>query len=165
MHWYLVHTKPRQEMHARDNLERQGYECFLPQIQIQKVQQGELVEISEPLFPRYLFIRPNPQTPSQSLLPVRSTSGVRQLVRFGPEPTRVGDDLISALRVQAAEFSVAPRPILHPGDPVSLTKTPLAGLDGIFQMTDGECRAMVLLQILSRPVRVAVPYSSLKKAG
>ena len=29
-HWYLIHTKPRQESVALENLERQGYQCYLP---------------------------------------------------------------------------------------------------------------------------------------
>jgi hypothetical protein len=34
--WYLVHTKPRQEDVALANLERQGYECYLPQLRIER---------------------------------------------------------------------------------------------------------------------------------
>ncbi|MBK8524690.1 MAG: hypothetical protein IPL58_11685 [Betaproteobacteria bacterium] len=30
MHWYLVHTKLGQERCALENLERQGYQCYLP---------------------------------------------------------------------------------------------------------------------------------------
>ena len=35
--WYLIHTKVRQERCAQDNLERQGYTCFLPQIRAEKL--------------------------------------------------------------------------------------------------------------------------------
>ncbi|MDR0735595.1 MAG: hypothetical protein LBF51_01965, partial [Zoogloeaceae bacterium] len=30
MHWHLIHTKIRLERRALENLERQGYECYLP---------------------------------------------------------------------------------------------------------------------------------------
>ena len=30
--WYLIHTKIRQERVALENLERQGFKCFLPLI-------------------------------------------------------------------------------------------------------------------------------------
>ena len=40
MHWYLVHTKPRQEGLALENLERQGYECYLPTLPSEKLRQG-----------------------------------------------------------------------------------------------------------------------------
>ena len=56
-HWYLIHTKIRQERHALQNLERQGFECYLPCVQAEKLQCGALAVVDEPLFPRYLFIR------------------------------------------------------------------------------------------------------------
>ena len=39
MHWYLIHTKPRQELRALENLERQGYECYLPLLPTEKIQE------------------------------------------------------------------------------------------------------------------------------
>lgn len=56
MHWYLVHTKPRQEKCALENLHRQGYQCYLPTLPSEKLRQGLLTVADEPLFPRYLFI-------------------------------------------------------------------------------------------------------------
>lgn len=57
MHWYLVHTKPKQEKYALENLQRQGYECYLPLLLSERIRQGILMVTDEPLFPRYLFIR------------------------------------------------------------------------------------------------------------
>ena len=57
MHWYLVHTKPRQEKCALENLQRQGFQCYLPTLLSEKLRQGVLTVVDEPLFPRYLFIR------------------------------------------------------------------------------------------------------------
>ena len=57
MCWYLVHTKPRQGKCAQENLERQGYECYLPVFPKEKLRQSSVVVANEPLFPRYLFIR------------------------------------------------------------------------------------------------------------
>ncbi len=33
--WYLVHTKPRQEQVALENLQNQAYPCFLPQNRVE----------------------------------------------------------------------------------------------------------------------------------
>lgn len=38
--WYLIYTKIRQERIALENLERQGFECFLPKIKVEKVRRG-----------------------------------------------------------------------------------------------------------------------------
>ena len=78
--WYLIHTKIRQERVALENLERQGFECFLPLIRAEKLRRGQLLVVQEALFPRYLFIRLGTGLESQSWSPIRSTVGVSRLV-------------------------------------------------------------------------------------
>ena len=39
MHWFLIHTKPRQEGIALENLERQGYPCYLPMLAAEELRQ------------------------------------------------------------------------------------------------------------------------------
>ena len=41
-HWYLIHTKPQQELRALQNLERQGYVCFYPKLTTEKLKRGAL---------------------------------------------------------------------------------------------------------------------------
>src|SRR4051812_8030711 len=83
MHWYLVHTKPRQERVALENLERQGFQCYLPTLPSERLRQGLLALSLEPLFPRYLFIRLGEGGSARSWMPIRSTRGVSRLVSFG----------------------------------------------------------------------------------
>ena len=47
--WYLIHTKIRQERVALENIERQGFECFLPQINAEKLRRGALQVVQEAL--------------------------------------------------------------------------------------------------------------------
>ena len=35
--WYLIHTKPRQELIALENLSRQDYECYMPTLAVEKL--------------------------------------------------------------------------------------------------------------------------------
>lgn len=86
MHWCLVHTKPRQEKCALDNLQRQGYLCYLPTMPWEKLRQGLLTVAYEPLFPRYLFIRLGQGDSAKSWAPIRSTKGASRPVIFGIEP-------------------------------------------------------------------------------
>jgi transcriptional antiterminator RfaH len=165
MHWYLVHTKPRQEKCALDNLDRQGYQCYLPTIPSERLRQGLLTVSDEPLFPRYLFIRLGLGDSAKSWAPIRSTKGVSRLVSFGNAPARVDDGLIELLRTQEATVQTTPEKLFKPGERVRLTAAPFAGIEGIYQMTNGERRVMVLIEILSKPVSVHVAPSSLRKAG
>lgn len=164
LHWYLVHTKPRQEQRALENLERQEYPCFLPLVPVESVRRGRLVVTQQALFPRYLFILLDDGLQARSWGPVRSTVGVTRLVTFGVEPARVPHDLVEQLRLQIQDLAAAPQPLFQPGQAVRITQGPFAGLDCIFQMPDGEQRAMVLLSLLQRPVRVPVPLQHLRAA-
>ena len=143
--WHVVHTKPRAEARALENLERQGFEVFLPMITLQKVRRAKLASITEPMFSRYLFLRTT--AAMEDLSVVRSTLGVSQLVRFGSVPAKVPHAWVEAMRVQPAVQET-----LHkPGDKVLLADGMLKGLEAVYMHTDGEMRAMVLIDLLSKP--------------
>jgi transcriptional antiterminator RfaH len=166
MHWYLVHTKPRQETIAQENLERQGYECYLPFLRMEKLRQRTLIVIEEALFPRYLFIRLGQDDSAKSWEPIRSTRGVTTLVRFGHEPARVADALIAVLKAREADASEnEPEPLFRKGDRLRVSEGPFAGIEGIYQMTDGEQRVMVLIELLSKPVALSLSPASVRKAA
>jgi transcriptional antiterminator RfaH len=129
MHWYLVHTKPRQEKFVFDNLDRQGYQCYLPMIPSEKLRQGLLTVADEPLFPRYLFIRLGQGDSVESWAPIRSTKGVSLLVNFGIGPARVDDVLIELLRTQEASIQTQPELLFKTGELVRLTEVPFAGIE------------------------------------
>ncbi|WP_434782198.1 transcription/translation regulatory transformer protein RfaH [Ferrovum myxofaciens] len=165
MYWYLVHTKPRQEKRALQNLEQQGYRCYLPLLPSEKIRQGVLRVMDEPLFPRYLFIQLGQSDSAKSWAPIRSTKGVSCLVRFGVELAKVDDGLIEFLRGQEQAVQNNPERLFKPGERVCLTEGAFAGVEGIYQMADGEKRVMVLIELLSTPVTLRVAPNSLRKAG
>ena len=161
-HWYLIHTKIRQEQHALQNLERQGFECYLPCVQAEKLQCGALAVVDEPLFPRYLFIRLGSGLEGQNWAPIRSTTGVSRLVSFGNVPAKVDDELVDAIRSQISGPAGLRRQF-EPGQKVVITQGPFAGLEAIYQLSDGESRVMVLLNILSKTVKMYLAPTGLRK--
>ena len=159
--WYLVHTKPRQEEIALANLQRQGYECYLPQMRIERVRRRKAEVATEPMFPRYLFIRLDSSDQGQSWSPIRSTLGVSRLVTFGQHPARVPDALVEALR-QAPPVQVAR--LFAPGDVVQVVSGPLQGAQGVVQASDGEQRALVLIELLGQPQRLQLMLDDLSRS-
>jgi transcriptional antiterminator RfaH len=162
--WYLIHSKIRQERIALENLELQGFECFLPIIRAEKLRRGTLQVVQEALFPRYLFIRLGTGLASQSWSPIRSTLGVSRLVTFGQTPAKIDQDLIDQLRVKSESADVQLRHF-EPGEAVVVTDGPFVGLEAIYQTADGEGRVMVLLNILSKPVKMRVSPASIQKVN
>ena len=162
MSWYLIHTKPRLEQCALENLQNQGYECFLPIIRVEKLRRGKLVEVDEPLFPRYFFIKLDTGKHAQSWHPIRSTKGVSRLVSFGQEPAKVSDDLVALIHEQCSTNAVQQRHFT-PGETVQITDGAFVGLEAIYQMSDGEQRVMVLLNIMSKPVQLSLEPTEVRK--
>lgn len=161
--WYLIHTKPRQEALALTNLSRQGFECYMPMLRLQKIRQRKTALVAEAMFPRYLFIRLDTSGSGQSWSPIRSTLGVNQLVRFGGQPAKVDGQLIDLIR--SREQGTHAQPLFSAGDNVTVADGPFAGLEAIYQTTDAESRSMILLNILSKPVAMRIDSASLRKTG
>lgn len=150
--WYLAYTEPRREVLAREHLDRQGYDTYLP-----------LYGGNGPMFPRYLFFRP--ARASQSIAPVRSTRGVQAVVRFGSLYAHVSPELIAAIREQELlkrqEGSTGRRP--QPGQRVRVqaNATALAGLEGLVHSSAAH-RVVVLMDILGRQTPVRLPAKTLE---
>ena len=161
--WYLVHTKPRQEEVALANLERQGYQCYLPQMRIERIRRRKAEIATEPMFPRYLFIRLDSSDQGKSWSPIRSTLGVSQLVHFGARAAKVDDTLVDLLRQR--EQATPTEAMFQSGDSVVITDGPFAGIEAIYQTADAERRAFILLDILSKPVPMQIAVGRLRKAG
>ena len=159
MQWFVVHTKPRQEQRALENLQRQGFAAWLPMLSMEKFRRGRLEKVTEPMFSRYLFIQLDKVTSNWS--PIRSTIGVSKLVTFGNQPAAVPQDIVDALR--SAPTSDTTR-FFSSGDAVRFVDGPLHGLEGLFQAPDGEARAMIFINLLSRPQVVSVELSQLAPA-
>lgn len=157
--WFVVTTKPHQEKIARENLANQGFETYLPKIAVNKNKKGRWRQVIEVLFPGYLFVQLDLGT--QNIAPVRSTVGVRELVRFGNQLVPVPQEAIELIRQHEENEHAWPRnpsATLKPGDRLTVVSGSFEGLDAVFQMPKSEDRVMVLINILGsqRPVSVDI---------
>ena len=155
--WYVVHTKPRQEGRALENLQNQGFTCYLPTMQVQKLRNQRVQVVTEPMFSRYLFIQLDDQ--SQNWGPIRSTLGVSKLVSFGPKPAKVPTEFITFLKEAPSETLER---MFAPGDSVQVASGPLQGLEGKYIAHDGETRAFVLVDLLGQPQKLRMAVDSLR---
>jgi transcriptional antiterminator RfaH len=157
--WYVVHTKPKQEFRALEQLENQGYCCFLPTLKVERVGRLAKKVCIEPLFARYLMIHLNSTTGNWS--PIRSTRGVHGLLKFGERFATLQDQYVETLKSVPQETLLR---MFVPGDPVSVCSGPFAGIDGIYQADDGEARALVLIEMMSHPQRLSFAVEMLRKS-
>ena len=165
--WFAVVSKPRQEQVALENLQRQGFECFLPMAENPYQRRSKKHQrIVEPLFPRYLFLKANAS--QQNLAPVRSTKGVLSMVRFGMELAVVPESVIHAIKssVEPITGLIKINPVdVKAGDKVRVFDGPLAGVKGIVQERNSENRALILMELLGRPTTVEVDALTLQRTA
>ena len=161
--WYLVHSKPRQEALALEQLLAQGYHAWLPQLKrlsTKRRQRSEGLFAWEPLFPRYVFFRPG--TASQSIAPARSTLGVTRLVTFGHVPALMPHGRLQELATwERHQHSLDAAAVagLQAGMAVRIADGPLAGLDALVQLPQQD-RVVVLLDLLGKAHSVTLPVQS-----
>jgi transcriptional antiterminator RfaH len=162
MPWYVVHTKVRHEQLALDNLVRQNYAVYLPRYkQIKRVRDRQEAHW-EPMFPRYLFVQP--ATGQHSLAPIRSTTGVTNIVRFGNIPAVVPPLVMERIRAFEAErnnLNVQQISPFKEGVQVRIATGPFAGLEGLISDVSNQ-RIVVLMQLLTKETRVSVSAHQLE---
>lgn len=155
--WYLVQSKPRNELRAVENLLRQGYEVYLPLIEVERLHRGKLLKRLEPLFPRYLFL--HLEEGSDNWGPIRSTLGVAGMVQFGQVYAAVSESVIVAIRERVQSLK---KTLFAAGDHIQVVSGPLAGLEGVFEISDGEQRSFVMLEFMQKQQRVSLVTADLR---
>ncbi len=148
MEWYLVFTKPHHENIAKLNLERQGFHTYLPLCQQHKRKRNVYQIVTEPLFPRYLFISLGSQINDWGK--IRSTRGCVSLVRFGTLPARIPTTLVEKIRQSEADQRQQKKlstPDFKPGDRVQVIDGVLANYEGIVEIKNNHERITLLLII------------------
>jgi transcriptional antiterminator RfaH len=154
--WYLAQTKPRQEDIALLNLERQGFVVQLPRIP--RIKPSPRLPDTEVLFPGYIFFAPH--STNQSISPVRSTTGVFRLVKFGQEAATLSVNVLDQILSFIDDRRAAPGGLaahvnrLKKGAVVQITQGPFAGLEGLVSCVATD-RVMVLFEIMGKTQNLA----------
>lgn len=154
--WYVVRSQPHAERRARENLERQGFDVWLPLCRRRRRHARKMEVVLRPLFPRYLFASIDLETtPWRAML---STFGVAGVIQGPQGPVPVPESVIEGLRARADHEGVLELgpTAYEAGTKVRITAGPLADIEGIVQArTDAE-RVAILLTLMGRAVRVTV---------
>ena len=158
--WHLLFTKPQQEKLALTNLMNQGYEAYLPKISKEKISHGKKVAINEPMFPRYLFVRLN-DNGLQNWSPIRSTKGVSYLVNFRSYFATLDDEIINHLKQNITKKLTVNA--FSEGDKVEIMDGPFKGLEAIFRTYNGEERAIILLDFMTKKIDIKFNLGQFKK--
>ena len=163
--WLLLQVKPRQEMRALENLERQNGTCYCPLILVEKLNRGKKIYVEEALFPGYLFINLDSGQSNLTYTAVRSSRGVSKIVRFGENPIKVPESLILYLKgcETSNSSSWCATDLPQKDDTVKILEGPFRGLQAIYSQADGSHRSIVLISLLHQKTPTSIPNTQITK--
>lgn len=155
--WYVVSTKPRQELRAESNLLAWNVETFYPRLRsVGRARRGvESAGAPRPLFPGYIFARFDADA---MLNKIRFTRGVNGVVCFGDRAAPVEDAVIEIIRRRQDEDGrvlIGERPRAAPD--AFAAEGPLKIFAAMFERPHGEReRVEILLATVGAGGRPAV---------
>ena len=160
--WWVVQTKPQHEVQAIAHLKQQGMTTYCPKFQQEYISQKQVKLRASPLFPRYVFVLAN-EVAQQHMHTIRSTVGVSQLIKVGDVPCTLDAALMQNIMAMEASHLQETHRYFKADDEVLITGGLYEGLEGVYQMDQGLERAVVLLNLLQHPTRLAIDKTKIKK--
>jgi transcriptional antiterminator RfaH len=142
--WYVVNTKPRNEERAANNLINGGIEVLAPRLKLRKYKDGKFIQVVEPMFPSYIFVRFHPVDEFRM---VKYARGVKTIVHFGGQIVPLQDEMIEFIKTRLDDGVAAiQKPSISKGDKILIKDGPFKGFSGIFESElDGKERVAILL--------------------
>lgn len=163
--WYVVQTKPRQELRAIDHLRRRAIdvETFLPKVEVVRRLAGRRIAFTEPLFPGYVFMHASLDAATWNA--VRWVPGIRRILGDGVVPIAVPDACLEEIRRRVEPLGfLRIDPSFKTGDRVRLRTGSFAGLEGVFERPLSRAgRVHVLLSFLGTLTRVETDVLDLQQ--
>lgn len=160
--WIVVQTHPRKEHVARENLERQRFSSYCPMLQSTTRHARCTRPALRPLFPGYVFVCIDKQTPVWR--PILSTTGVRAVVLSGERPGRLPAGFVETLKAREINGAIArPADPYRVGQSVRVADGPFDGvLATIVELQEND-RLVVLIGLLNREARLALDVSRVRE--
>ena len=152
--WFAIKVKSRHEKVVSELLKSKGYDEFLP-LYLRRTMSGKrtLEAHSIPLFPSYLFCRFNPRW----RLPILSTRGVVQIVKYGQVPAEIDERVVESVRaLTASGIELSPHPYIGVGDEVTIHGGPLDGINGLMVKHKSGERIVVSIHMIQRSVALEI---------
>ena len=145
--WFIAQIKPNSYYITTQNLERQGFETFLPKMEITQKQKNKFVVKNVNVFPGYMFVCFDPFIISWNK--INSTYGVSKILTFNKKPSEISSDLILELKTK---YEINRNPMqkekIQKGDSIKFNLGPFADLIAKVESVDENNRIWVILEAM-----------------
>lgn len=143
--WLIAQIKPNSYDTAIKNLERQGFETFLPKMKITQRKENKFLVKNVYVFPGYIFVCFDPRIINWTK--INSTYGVSKILTFSNKPAKISSDLVVELKNRYEINSNSTKnEKLQIGDAIKFHAGPFADLIAKVESVDEKNRIWVLLE-------------------
>jgi transcriptional antiterminator RfaH len=151
--WFILQFKSNSHHIAVKNLNRQGFETFLPLHEATSRRLSRFINTSKPLFPGYMFIRFD--RAESEWRKINNTYGVSRLITFNSIlksiPKIFVENLMSRYDLSG---NLLPVEKLKKGDQVKILKGPLASFIATVEKYEDDQRIWVLMDLMGRQSKI-----------
>ena len=158
--WFILKFKSNSHRLAAKNLNRQGFETFLPLQDTTSRGTSQFINTSKPLFPGYMFIKFD--RADSKWHKINSTYGVSYLITFNSIlksiPTIFVDHLMKRYDTSG---KLIPIRKLEKGDHVTILEGPFANFIATVEKYEADQRIWILMDLMGRKTKIQTPSVNL----
>lgn len=153
--WLVAQIKANSYDLAIRNLERQGFQTFLPKMKVTIKKENKFINKDVFVFPGYIFVSVDLHKSDWSK--INSTYGVLKLLAFNNKPSEIHNDLILALK-NKYEINTFPKikENLKKDDHIKFTNGPFVDLVARIEAIDEKNRIWVVLGALGQHRKIKI---------
>lgn len=158
--WMVTYTKPKHEKKISLEIEKNGFETYLPLIRKKQKWSDRYKWVDFPMLPSYLFVKGR----LNNSLDILKTPGILKIVKFGDEIAIVREHTIQSMKLMLNN-SFMPRNESYflNGDIVNINHGPLKGFRGEVIRSSSSNRLLLKIDAIRHSISIHVDKSILSK--
>lgn len=172
--WYPVLAKGGQEFRSCEELRNQGFVAYAPYYMAERKPHRRVVELKRPLYGCYVFV--GVLDGAQSIRPILSTRGVRDVVRCGETILSLsvdsmaivaerfapdGDSGLIEARYSTITNKMNDGTVFHPGEKAIINSGPLGGLSCVVEAVCSTGRVKIKVDTSTNQITICAHTSTL----
>ena len=158
--WFILQYKLYAHHRAIINLNRQGFETFLPLHETTSRKTSRFVKSTKPLFPGYMFISFDKTEPKWNK--INNTYGVSRLITFNSILKSIPTSFVDSLMKQCdSSGKLLPIKKLKKGDQVRVLTGPFANFIATVETYEADHRIWILMDLMGRKTKIQTQSDAL----
>ena len=162
--WFILQFKSNSHHQATKNLNRQGFETFLPLHDTTFRKSSRFINTVQPLFPGYMFIAFD--RAETNWHKINYTYGVSRLITFNSNLKSIPTTFVNSL-MKRYDLSGKLLPIkkFKEGDQVKVLKGPFANFIATVEEYETDRRIWILMDLMGRKTKLQTSSDALKSSN